>query len=251
LLKERADARKFPPYTIWEGPLSDADEQGVFITPTIWEWDPGQGPIDGWIQWQADTHAKFGGRAKDVFGGIWPVSKPFFDAVSLGIQTFATLFGLWTPAGKSMQRPIGLQRDPNDPNGSVFNPTIFALTYETAEYLFNNDMTGDGKGVVGIHYANDSFLRGEYYIYVELDKLGVSPKFPDGSVIRETTPPEVYVIFGGAKFWIPGPTILARWYGGWAAVRVVPDGTLKAEGIGDMPVDNTLLKEISAYGLAD
>jgi hypothetical protein len=245
-LKEVADARRFPPYTIWEGELSDGDEQAVFVTPTLWEWDPGQGAIDGWIQWQKDTDAKFGSRAKEVFGGIWPVSRPFFDAVSLGIQTFATLSGLWSPAGKSMQRPIGLQRDPNDPNGSVFNPTIFALTYDTAEYLFNNNLTGNGKGVVGIRYTDDSYLRGDYNIYVELDKLGASPRFPDASVVRETSAPEVYVIFGGAKFWVPDPTILAQWYGGWAAVRVVSDGTLKDEGIGDTPVDNTLLKEITA-----
>jgi hypothetical protein len=242
--KEAADARHFPPYTIWEGRLSDADEELTFVTPTIWEWDPGQGAIDGWVQWQKDTDEKFGGRAKDVFGGIWPVSKPVFDAVSLGIQTFATLFGLWTVTGKSMQRPIGLQKDPTNPDGSTFNPTVFALTYQSAEYLVNHNLTGDGNGVVGVRYYDDPFLRGDYYLYLQLDKIGSSPRFPDGSVVRETTAPEVYVIFGGAKFWIPNSAMLDL-YGGWPAVRVLPDGTLEKEGIGYLPVDRTLLKEIT------
>jgi hypothetical protein len=241
--KERTDGRRFPPYTIWEGTLSDADEQVVFITPTIWEWDPGAGALDGWLTWQKHVDTQFGGRAKEIFGGIWPVSKPVFDAVSLGIQTFATLAGLWSPFGRSMQRPIGLQRDPADPNGSTFNPTTIALTYESAEYLYNNNLTGLGNGRISIRYADDPYLRGDYSVYLELDKIGVSPRFPDGTVIREVTRPEVYVIQGGAKFWVPNSTVLVQWYGGWAAVRVVPDGTLEDAGITDTPVDGTLLKE--------
>jgi hypothetical protein len=241
--KRLADPRAFPPYSIWEGTLKEGDENVVFVTPTIWEWDPGQGALDGWANWQVATDAQFGKQAKDIFGDIWPVSKPVFDAVSLGIQTFGTLPGLWSPAGKSMQRPIGLTKDPNDPNGSTFNTVTIVLTYELAEYLFTNDLSGLGNGRIGIHYQDDPYLRGDYYIYLELDKLGAGPRFPDGSVVRETSRPEVYVIFGGAKFWIPDPATLARLYGGWAAVEVVPDGTLEKEGIGDHPVDNTLLKE--------
>jgi hypothetical protein len=48
---------------------------------------------------------------------------------------------------------------------------------------------------------------------------------PDGAVVRETSGVPVYVIFGGAKFWIPNPDVLQK-YGGWGAVRVVPDGAL-------------------------
>jgi hypothetical protein len=242
--KEAADARLFPPYAIWEGTLRSGQDELVFVTPTIWEWDPGQGALDGWLQWQKDTDTRFGQRAKEIFGGIWPAARPIFDAVSLGIQTFATLSGLWSPFGRSMQRPIGLQRDPANPDGSVFNPTTIALTYETAEYLFANDLSGLGKGRFVIRYFDDPYLRGDYYVYVELDKLGASPTYPDGSVVRETSRPEVYVVQGGAKFWIPDPAVLLS-FGGWAAVRVVPDGELAAEGIGDIPVDNTLLKELN------
>jgi hypothetical protein len=113
--KAAADRRLFPPYTIWEGDLSEADTDVVFVTPTIWEWDPGSGAADGWLEWQKNTDAKFGARAKDIYGGVYPVAKPVFDMVSLGIQTFATLAGLWSPFGKSMRRPIGAAARPSQP----------------------------------------------------------------------------------------------------------------------------------------
>ncbi|MFD7998541.1 hypothetical protein [Streptomyces mirabilis] len=244
--KAQADPRRYPPYKIWQGELSDSDDTLVFLTPTLWEWDPGQGAIDGWITWQKNVDTQFGSRAKDIFSGIWPVSRPVFDAVSLGIQTFATLAGLWSPFGRSMQRPIGLQRDPNQPDGALFNPTVVTLTYGTAEYLCSHDISGLGKGVIGIRCEDDPFLRGHYVFYVQIDKLGGANEFPDGSIVRETSKPEVYVIFGGAKFWVPNPDTLFRLYGGWASVRQVPDGALADAGIGDTPVDGTLLKEENA-----
>ncbi|GGW96135.1 hypothetical protein GCM10010297_17510 [Streptomyces malachitofuscus] len=242
-VKEETDPRRYPPYKIWEGELRDGDDTLVFLTPTLWEWDPGQGAIDGWITWQKNVDTQFGARAKDIFGGIWPVARPVFDAVSLGIQTFATLAGLWSPFGRSMQRPIGLQRDPNQPDGALFNPTVLALTYATAEYLVSHDISGLGNGIIAIRCEDDPSLRGHYVFYVQVDKLGGANEFPDGSVVREESKPEVYVIFGGAKFWVPDPATLFRLYGGWASVRVVPDGTPAAAGITDTPVNGTLLKE--------
>ncbi|MFE5870373.1 hypothetical protein ACFQ6V_17260 [Streptomyces roseifaciens] len=242
-VREREDPRRYPPYKIWQGELRDNDDTMVFLTPTIWEWDPGQGAVDGWVAWVKSVDAQFGTRAKDIFGGIWPISKPIFDAVSLGIQTFATLPGLWSPFGRSMQRPIGLQRDPNQPDGSTFNPTVLALSYGTAEYLCSNDLSGLGNGILAIRYEDDPSLRGHYVVYLQIDKVGGPVRFPDGSLIREVSKPEVYVIFGGAKFWVPNPDTLIRLYDGWAAVRVVPDGTLADAGISDTPVDGTVLKE--------
>lgn len=66
---------------------------------------------------------------------------------------------------------------------------------------------------------------------------------PDGSVVRETSAAPVFVLFGGAKFWIPNPTVLER-YGGWGAVKVVPDGALAA--LPKVPRDGTVLREMSA-----
>jgi hypothetical protein len=68
--------------------------------------------------------------------------------------------------------------------------------------------------------------------------------FEDGTVYREESRPEVYVIFGRAKFWIPSPDVLEQHYGGWGAVQLVPDGALAA--VPSIPRDGTVLRELSS-----
>jgi hypothetical protein len=46
-----------------------------------------------------------------------------------------------------------------------------------------------------------------------------------GAVVRERSYPEVYYLRYGVKYWIPDPTVL-QGYGGWGAVKVVPNGAL-------------------------
>lgn len=83
--------RNFPPYKIWGDTLVQGESKVTFLTPTICELDPSASALQGWIEWLARTDATFGAKAKDVFGGLFPQARPIFDAVSLGIQTFATL----------------------------------------------------------------------------------------------------------------------------------------------------------------
>jgi hypothetical protein len=66
---------------------------------------------------------------------------------------------------------------------------------------------------------------------------------PDGAILREASNAPVYVIYGGAKFWIPTPAVLDQ-YGGWGAVQIVPDGTLAA--VPAIPRDGTVLRERSS-----
>jgi hypothetical protein len=165
------NAGRYPPYTIWQGELRPGQDM-VMLTPTIWEWDPGAGFWDGWLAWQVQTDKDYGQRAKEIFGNIWPVAKPVFDAVSLGIQTVGTLAGLWSPLGQSMRRPIGTRRDPNDPHSFVFNPKTIALNTETADYLVANDLQGLGNGIIELPYQDDPYLRGVYSIFVQVERLG-------------------------------------------------------------------------------
>ncbi len=65
----------------------------------------------------------------------------------------------------------------------------------------------------------------------------------DGALFREHHAAPVYLYEGGAPFWIPDEAWLAR-FGGWDAVRTVPDGTLAAF-VGRKPADGTLLREWS------
>ncbi|MGZ8222095.1 MAG: hypothetical protein ACXWT0_10645 [Methylobacter sp.] len=63
----------------------------------------------------------------------------------------------------------------------------------------------------------------------------------EGSVLREKSSAPVYVIYGGAKFWIPDPQVLQRLYGGWAAVTIVDDNSLA--NVPTLPRDGTILRE--------
>jgi hypothetical protein len=161
---------RFPPFTIWEGELRDGQNM-VMLTPTIWEWDPGAGFWDGWLAWQVQVDDQYGKRAKEIFGKIWPVAAPVFDAVSLGIQTVGTMAGIWSPLGQSMRRPIGTRRNPADPDGTLFNPITIALNTETAEYLSSSNLQGYGNGIVELRYTDDPYLRGVYSIFVQIEKL--------------------------------------------------------------------------------
>lgn len=161
---------RIPPYPIWEGELNPGHDM-VMLTPTIWEFDPGASFWNTWVEWQVSVDQQYGERAKDIFGKIWPVAKPVFDAVSLGIQTVGSLFGMWSPLGKPGSRPIGLRRDPKDPNGSTFNPTILALNSESAEYLASSNLSGHGQGILEINYVDDPHLQGNYSIFVQVEKL--------------------------------------------------------------------------------
>jgi hypothetical protein len=70
----------------------------------------------------------------------------------------------------------------------------------------------------------------------------ISMRPRDGSLLRERSAAAVFLYAGGAPFWVPDPTWLDR-FGGWGAVRTVPDGTLGAfDGV---PDEGTLLREWS------
>ena len=64
----------------------------------------------------------------------------------------------------------------------------------------------------------------------------------DGALLRERSAAPVFLFAGGGRFQIPDPNWLLR-FGGWEAVRVVPDGTLAA--FSALPSAGTLLREWS------
>jgi hypothetical protein len=233
--------RRYPPYTIWEGDLTEGGDL-VMLLPTICEHDDGPDFFQSWLQWQVGVDATYGQRAKEIFTGIWPLAGPVFDAVSLGLKTLDTLNGMWGLFGTPGRRPIGLQRDPANPNGVKFNPTTIALSAETVDEFITQDLTGVGPGLLELTYADDPHLKGVYSFYVQIEKVaGPAGDWADGSVLREVARPEVFVVFGNAKFHVPDEPTLARLYGGWTAVHVVADGTLaRVDGV---PDDGTLLRE--------
>ena len=57
----------------------------------------------------------------------------------------------------------------------------------------------------------------------------------DGALVKEQTAPEVYVVYGGRKWWIPTEQTLCGMNYHWEEVRVVADGTLA-----DLPRENVI-----------
>ncbi len=164
-----AAGRDYPPFSVWEGVL----EQGgnvVFVAPTIWEWDPGGNLFDGWLQWHQRTDAQFGQKAKEIFTKPWPATSWIFDAVSLGIQTAATMTGVGGPVGSSGTRPIGMQQDAGASGTFTFNPYVMTLTYETAKALVAHAELGI-PGLITIHYPEHPYFRGDYALYVQVEEV--------------------------------------------------------------------------------
>ncbi|MGD9526377.1 hypothetical protein [Pseudonocardia sp.] len=157
-----------PPCRIWEDDI--ADDEVVHLTPALWEWDT-TSPFGGWLQWLVSNDAQFGERAKKVFGPISGAYAWIFDAVSLGIQTVGGLEGLFKPLGRAGSRPIGVTRDPANPENGVFNPQVLELTRASAEALISANPSGRGNGVLSVQYQDDPYLRGNYVVYLQVQRV--------------------------------------------------------------------------------
>ena len=172
----------------------------VSLVPTIWEWDGGSSFISGWLQWQVATDTQFGSRAKQVFGPVSGAYSWIFDAVSLGIQTLGTLGGMFSPGGQAGDRPIGIQKDPSNSTNGVFAPKVIELTKRSAEALLAANLTGKGNGVFTVEYQDDPYLRGDYLLYFQIDRIG--PNNPDSL----TPVPPIHRVPGGPPPHVPdGP----------------------------------------------
>ena len=89
----------------------------------------------------------------------------------------------------------------------------------------------------------------------DLPALGLDPNnaVPDGSLpppsllpadftlVRELNKPEVFVVYGGAKFWIPSSQTLFDLGFNWSQVHVIPPGGTNQ--LASIPMDKTLIKE--------
>ena len=64
----------------------------------------------------------------------------------------------------------------------------------------------------------------------------------DRTVIRAFNDPTVYVVYGGAKFWITDPAALTALGFSWSDVVVAPSGSL--DNVGTVPADGTLLSQL-------
>ncbi len=169
LLRER----DYPPMAVWEGELAQG-ENGVFVTPTIWEWDPGESAWEGWIRWAAAADTQFSARIKDLVHKTRPDADWIVEAASLGVQAAATLFNVGGPVGNAGARPIGFVRDvTKDPAGRAFSfsPKVLFLNYDVAQLLVTSNPAGLGPGVLAISYTEDAYFRGAYALYLQVERV--------------------------------------------------------------------------------
>ena len=87
------------------------------------------------------------------------------------------------------------------------------------------------------------FGRNPTIVTVPDGALAQVPLVPrDGTLIRELTEGRVHVVYGGAKFHIPDPPTLERFFGKDPTIVTVPDGALTQVPL--VPRDGTLIKEL-------
>ncbi|MCZ7636515.1 MAG: hypothetical protein M5U12_11120 [Verrucomicrobia bacterium] len=168
-MTQPVNTRLSPPYTLWEGDWATGGDS-VFLSPTVWEWDDGTSAWEIYRAWLASTDSRFGKQAKEAYGTIWQAAKPIFDIVSIGLQTAQTMTGFWG-LYKEARRPIGLARDPEDPDNAIFNPLVIGLNAESAEWLATNNLHGLGNGIVELRYADDPWLAGVYSLFIQISRV--------------------------------------------------------------------------------
>jgi hypothetical protein len=138
---------------------------------------------------------------------------------------------------------------PIAPSGAQTPPPRYPVVQLPDRTLMRNEV-GPGFRVVfgGTDFRTDDSIVVNGLRYLDaFDPIAAVPFRPlpalpvDGTLVREWNRPEVYVVYGGAKFWIPDPPTLFALGFDWTRVGVIPPG-----GTGKLlatPVNGTLIKE--------
>lgn len=153
------------PELVWQGTLTQGGG-GVLIVPTIWEWDEAGGDIllRDWAALEQRLNKAAGPIVNTLTGGA---SKPFVDGANAAWGVLRSN-ELAKVLGHAATRPIGLQEDGK--GRQSFKPTIIKLTYDTAEHILQSNF-GKGNGVLEIQYRDSTRLRGDYTIYVKVQRM--------------------------------------------------------------------------------
>lgn len=160
------DKRNWPPFKVWEGDLVPGQSM-VTIAPGLNEWDPGGNALQSWMDWASSLAPKLLEKVKEMVHAGATVSA-IVDAVSLGLSMFGEMekAGL---IGSSADRPIGMT--PIGNNKFAYNPQVLLLTAENAEAIIASEPAGRGPGVLEIGLVDDPYLRGNYRLYLQVERV--------------------------------------------------------------------------------
>jgi hypothetical protein len=235
--------------------MIDSDPTGALTSMTITKWMAGQacsagtdtvvlaragqfgpklmytfGTNDFWdfwggctvrFTWVADTD--YNRRAWAPSGALTP--PPTYPAVRLPDATL-----MRNAAGTGLSVVFGGTDFPADPG------FLGALAVDTSAATARATLERDPRNQFGMVSVRDRTLLAGAVPFTPL------PPIPaDFTLVREWNRPEVYVVFGGAKFRIPDPPTLFALGFNWSMVRVIPAGGTSK--LLTMPIDRTLIKE--------
>jgi hypothetical protein len=171
---------------LWEGELT-ATQVGV-VVPTIWEWDGDPAHIR--LSWQTIATAQAAGLASAVTNAVGalpstplPLTTPLAHVTvpdvlrdtapggtgTLGAKLTEPMVDSELPGwfGLARNRPVGYQR-----NGDrdEFYPKALILTAAAADPLSRTDL-GNGPGVIEVRYTDREDLKGDYSLYVRIERI--------------------------------------------------------------------------------
>ena len=164
-----------PPNILFEGELTQGANAALII-PTIWEWDnAGELRAAFADALERDRPAITSAVTRMISSPRPAVTESFvMSGSSLGMGNTVTLGHGPLGLGQVDDRPIGM-RVLRDNYG--FTPQAMVLTYDGARVLARADV-GFGRGVIPMHYRDDSSLEGDYTLFIQVDDIGALPSGP-------------------------------------------------------------------------
>jgi hypothetical protein len=171
---------------------------------------------------------------------------------------------LWAPGAPDFSQPIVLEAlnqppignrgfviakieplstSPRRPNGSSYTVEFRRRTgWDRAisqDAVLVHEVRSNGRsylqpGIWGQFTAGQQFVTPDPKVFIQVTAIDSAAgtaslhlwDLPDGSLRKETSKPEVYLIENGAKRWVTSRAVLFGLGKTWADVRVVPNGGL-------------------------
>lgn len=146
------------PLLLWEGELR-LNENAVVVAPTVWELDSDD------VLTAAPANAVLG--VTQVLRAVTPIAStiPGTSAVMPAVTSATELASQAATFQKEgMNRPIGVKQ------GGAYSPKLVVLNVRTAEAALAS-RTGRGAGVIEVRYADPEDLRGDYSLFLQVERL--------------------------------------------------------------------------------
>jgi hypothetical protein len=152
------------PMLVFEGDLVQG-QQGVAIVPSIWEWDGNGDLFNDFLDILAQHGVAIAQALVPIITGT-ALPQPVVDGLKVGIPALRTALASIT--GKRADRALGTVKQGDQ---YVFVPQVLTLNFDTADVVAKTNVSGLGKGVLSVIYQDASELRGNYRLFLQVERL--------------------------------------------------------------------------------